>query len=95
MSQRDQEKAVIEQLRLLAADLDKRGYPARVLTNDSGSWGCHVRNPSAPAYSDFMYAAPDEGGVWWLWWSWHDQITLIDDVDIAADIIAVVLEPTD
>jgi hypothetical protein len=93
VSEKDQQDAVIKRLRLLSADLAKRGYAAQVLTNDAGSWGVRVGNPTAPAYSDFVYAAPDEGGVWWLWWSWQAQITLIDDIDVAADTIAAVLEP--
>jgi hypothetical protein len=91
--EKDQVDAVVKRLRLLSADLGKRGYTAQVLVNDGGSWGVRVGNPSAPEYSDFVYAEPDEGGVWWLWWSWEDQITLIDDIDVAADTIAAVLEP--
>ena len=93
MPEQAQVEAVIHQLQLLADDLGKRGCLSRVLMSDGGSWGIHAVNPSAPEYSDLVYADQDEGGVWWLWWSWKDRLTLIDEIDVAADTIAAVLEP--
>ena len=76
----------------LAAELDQRGFTARVLVSGDKlrMW---VQNRSVSRLSDAVYAAPDRGGAWWLWWSWADQIAPIDDVSEAAFKIAYVLTP--
>ena len=81
-----------ERLRDLAADLDQRGFSARVLvTNDKlRVW---VQHRSISRLAEVVYAAPAEDGSWWIWWSWADQLVPIDDVDEAAVKIAYVLTP--
>jgi hypothetical protein len=76
----------------LAAELDQRGFTARVLVSGDKlrMW---VQNRSVSRLSDAVYAAPDREGAWWLWWSWADQIAPIDDVSEAAFNIAYVLTP--
>lgn len=83
-----------DRLQALAADLDKRGFGARVLAT-SGRLRVWVQNRSVPQLSETVYAAPTEDGSWWLWWSWSDQLAPIDDVDTAAFKIAYVLTPHD
>ena len=83
-----------DRLQALAADLDKRGFGARVLAT-SGRLRVWVENRSVPQLSETVYAAPAEDGSWWLWWSWADRLAPIDDVDTAAFKIAYVLTPHD
>ena len=84
--------AATERLHDLAANLDVRGFSARVLVNGENLrlW---VQNRSIQQLSDAVYAAPAEDGSWWLWWSWADQLAPIDEIDTAAFKIAYVLTP--
>jgi hypothetical protein len=74
----------------LVAELEQRGFAARVLAT-SGKLRLWVQNLSASQLSDAVYAAPDPGGAWWLWWSWGDRIAPIADVETAAFKIGYVL----
>jgi len=84
--------AAAKRLDDLAAELDQRGFAARVLAT-GGKLRMWVQNRSVSQLSDAVYAAPDGDGSWWLWWSWADQIAPIDDVSDAAFKIAYVLTP--
>ena len=85
-------RVAAQRLDALANELDRRGFSARVLvTGDKlRMW---VQNRSIIQLSDAVYAAPAEDGSWWLWWSWADQLSPIDDVESAAVKIAYVLTP--
>lgn len=76
----------------LVAELDERGFAARVLAT-GGKLRVWVGNRLVPQLSEVVYAAPAGDGSWWLWWSWADQIAPIDDVAAAAVKIAYVLTP--
>jgi len=84
--------AAAKRLDELSAELDKRGFQARVLVaaDKVRVW---VQNRSISRLSDAVYAAPDSDGEWWIWWSWDDRIAAIDDIDTAAFNIAYVLTP--
>ena len=84
--------AAAKRLDELSAELDKRGFQARVLVagDKVRVW---VQNRSISRLSDAVYAAPDSDGEWWIWWSWDDRIAAIDDIDTAAFKIAYVLTP--
>jgi hypothetical protein len=84
--------AAAKRLDELAADLDRRGFGARVLAS-GGKLRLWVENRAVPHLSEAVYAAPASDGSWWLWWSWADQIAPIDDVDAAAVKISFVLTP--
>jgi len=89
----DAELAVAaKRLEELAAELDKRGFQARVLAT-GGMLRVWVQNRTVFRLSDAVCAAPDGDGTWWLWWSWADKIVPIDDVEAAAFKIAYVLTP--
>ena len=85
-------RVAAQRLDALAADLDRRGFTARVqVTGEKPRmW---VQNRSISQLSDDVYVAPAEDGSWWLWWSWADQLAPIDDVESAAVKIAYVLTP--
>ena len=85
--------AAVKRLDDLAAELDWRGFTARVLA-DNGKLRMRVQNRSISQLSDTVYAAPAADGAWWLWWSWADQLAPIDDVGGAAFKIAYVLAPS-
>jgi hypothetical protein len=84
--------AAAKQLDDLAAELDRRGFSARVLASN-GKLRVWVQNRLVSQLSEAVYAAPDGEGAWWLWWSWADQLAPIDDVDAVAVKIAHVLTP--
>ena len=84
--------AAAKRLDDLAAELDRRGFAARVLANGD-KLRIWVQNRSISRLTDAVYAAPDGDGAWWLWWSWADRIAPIDDVSEAAFKIAYVLTP--
>ncbi len=88
----DAVKGAAERMEALSAELDLRGFSARVLVTGEKvrMW---VQNRAFSRVSDAVYAAPAEDGSWWLWWSWADQIAPIDDVESAAVKIAYVLTP--
>ena len=91
-AERAEVTAAAKRLNDLAAELDRRGFAARVLAS-GGKLRMWVQNRSISQLSDAVYAAPDGDGAWWLWWSWADQIAPIDDVGEAAFKIAYVLTP--
>ncbi len=91
-AERAEVTAAVKRLNDLAAELDRRGFAARVLAS-GGKLRMWVQNRSISHLSDAVYAAPDGDGAWWLWWSWADQIAPIDDVSEAAFKIAYVLTP--
>ena len=84
--------AAAKRLNDLAANLDQRGFSARVLVTGE-KLRLWVQHRSIPQLSDAVYAAPAEDGSWWLWWSWADQLAPIDEIDAAALKIAYVLTP--
>jgi hypothetical protein len=79
-------------LRDLAAELDQRGFSARVLVTGE-KLRVWVQHRSISRLSEVVYAAPAEDGAWWIWWSWADQLAPIDDIEEAAVKIAFVLTP--
>src|SRR5690242_6554505 len=51
----------------------------------------YVTNPGARALEENVYANCGKDGLWWFWWSWAERISMADDVDAAATVIARVL----
>jgi len=79
----------------LAAALESRGLVTAVYRT-----GGHQRHPCVWVAScqgrrvrraEFVYAAPEDGGRWWFWWSSLDRIAPAADITAAADRIARVL----
>ena len=81
------------QLRALAADLSGRGFATAVM--QAGHFAAvNVVSPSVPKLTERVYVAQVDG-LWWFWWSWHDRIAPVQDVEAAAFKIAYVLTPHD
>jgi len=85
-------KVAAERLHDLAAELEQRGFAARVLVTD-GKLRVWVQHRTVPQLSEAIYAAPADDGLWWLWWSWADQLAPIDAIESAAVKITYVLTP--
>jgi hypothetical protein len=73
-------------LEILAAELDARGYEARLIGRDGRPARLAVTNPEATMLTERVvaYAA-------WFWWPWADRIAPAADVSDAADMIARLL----
>jgi hypothetical protein len=83
------------QAEALAAALTREGFTTTVFKT-----GGHAAHPCVRVTSgrdrrlavmEFIYAAPDDEGEWWFWWSTLDRIARLADTGIAADSIARVL----
>jgi hypothetical protein len=73
-------------LEKLAAELNARGYEARLTVPDGRPPWLAVINPAAPMLAETVMAY-----VEWFWWPWEDRIAPAADVAAAADAIARVL----
>jgi hypothetical protein len=73
-------------LEKLAAELNARGYEARLTVPDGRAPWLAVINPAAPMLAETVMAY-----VEWFWWPWTDRIAPAADVVAAADAIARVL----
>ncbi|MFD8560402.1 hypothetical protein ACFV1N_24260 [Streptosporangium canum] len=73
--------------------LNEHGLHARVRVASRHLPALAVVNPDAPALSEIVYAAPQEG-TWWYWWSWHEKIALVAEADAVVRKIRHVLTPT-
>ena len=51
----------------------------------------YITNPGARALEENVHAVGGKDGLWWFWWSWAERISMADDVDTAATVIARVL----
>jgi hypothetical protein len=87
------------QAQALGAALGRLGFTAEVLT-----WGAHLQHPCvvvdsgpgrAVAVTEYVYAAPDEAGLWWFWLSCSrldpvdlEPVAPISDVSATADHLA-------
>lgn len=76
----------------LIKHLTRDGLSARIHVDRHGHPQAIVVNPDAPALSEDVSAAPQEG-TWWYWWSWSEKIAPVDEVDAAAARICHVLTP--
>jgi hypothetical protein len=85
-------KVAAERLHDLAAELEQRGFAARVLVT-GGKLRVWVQHRTVPQLSEAVYAAPADDGSWWLWWSWADQLAPIEAIESAAVKITYVLTP--
>jgi hypothetical protein len=75
----------------LAEVLVSRGLRARIMTPPGRVPSLHVVNPLAGALAEDVYAGRGQDGQWWFWWSWAERITLSEDPEAAATMIARVL----
>ncbi|GAA3135553.1 hypothetical protein [Streptosporangium carneum] len=74
----------------LTERLMRHGLHTRIRTSRRGSLQLVVLSPDAPALSEIVYAAPQEG-TWWFWWSWSERIASVDETDVAAQRIGYVV----
>ncbi|OUC97060.1 hypothetical protein [Streptosporangium minutum] len=77
----------------LTERLKEDGLHARVRVASRRPPELIVVNPDAPALSEIVYTAPQEG-TWWYWWSWHEKIGPVAEADVVARKIHHVLTPT-
>jgi hypothetical protein len=77
-------------LERLAAELTQRGYQADLRTPEGRLAFLDVRNPTASALSERVYAQADS-----YWWSWAERIAGCAQVSTAADALARVLRTVD
>lgn len=70
----------------LAAELNARGYEARLTVPDGWPPWLAVINPAATTLAETVMAHAE-----WFWWPWADRIAPAADVATAADAIARVL----
>lgn len=73
-------------LEKLAAELNARGYEARLTVPDGRPAWLAVINPAAAMLTETVMAHGE-----WFWWPWADRIAPAADVATAADAIARVL----
>jgi hypothetical protein len=80
----------------LVRELSERGLVARVVRSRSGPAFCRVINPEAASLSENVMCAPEPGDAdhppWYFWWSWGEQMHVVDDPCGAAVKVARVLE---
>jgi hypothetical protein len=75
----------------LAEELTNRGLEAWLMAPPGRVPSVYITNPGARALEENVYADCGKDGLWWFWWSWAERISMADDVDTAATIIARVL----
>ena len=75
----------------LAEELTHRGLEAWVMAPPGRVPSVYVVNPAARALEENVYAGCGKDGLWWLWWSWAERISLADDLNAAATAISRVL----
>jgi hypothetical protein len=73
-------------LEKLAAELNARGYEARLAVPDGRPPWLAVINPAATMLEETVMAYAE-----WFWWPWADRIAPAADAATAADAIARVL----
>jgi hypothetical protein len=73
-------------LEKLAAELNARGYEARLTAPDGRPPWLAVINPAATMLEETVMAYAE-----WFWWPWADRIAPAADAATAADAIARVL----
>jgi hypothetical protein len=73
-------------LEMLAAELNARGYEARLTVPDGRPPWLAIINPAATLLAETVMADAE-----WFWWPWADRIAPAADVATAADAIARVL----
>ncbi|HUY45879.1 MAG TPA: hypothetical protein VMV92_09165 [Streptosporangiaceae bacterium] len=64
----------ITRLEALAAELDGRGWPARLGAPPGRLPRLRAANPDAAALAENIYAQPVADGTWWYWWPWAEPI---------------------
>jgi hypothetical protein len=74
----------------LAAEMQARGYQAKVIPSPRGPARVEVRNPAASVLRETIF-----GHAGAFWWPWRDPIAPISDITTAAQVIARVLATTD
>ena len=75
----------------LAEELSNRGLEAWLMAPPGRVPSVYITNPGARALEENVYAVCGKDGMWWFWWSWAERISMADDVDTAATVIARVL----
>lgn len=85
-------RKAVEQLKVLGADLTRRGFTTTVVEG-GGSPFVNVINRQSSYLSEKVYAAPTGDGSVWFWWSWAERIAPIGHVTTVADRVARVLAP--
>ena len=75
----------------LAEELSNRGLEAWQMAPPGRVPSVYVTNPGARALEENVYAYCGKDGLWWFWWPWAERISMADDVDAAATVIARVL----
>jgi len=75
----------------LAEELTNRGLEAWLMAPPGRVPSVYITNPGARALEENVYANCGKDGLWWFWWSWAERISMADDVDTAATVIARVL----
>ncbi|WP_037935868.1 hypothetical protein [Streptosporangium roseum] len=89
----DTDTTATAHLTRLIERLNEHGLHARVRVASRRLPALAVVNPDAPALSEIVYAAPQEG-TWWYWWSWHEKIAPVAESDAVVRKIRHVLTPT-
>ena len=75
----------------LAEEVSNRGLEAWLMAPPGRVPSVYITNPGARALEENVYADCGKDGLWWFWWSWAERISMADDVDTAATVIARVL----
>jgi hypothetical protein len=78
-------------LEKLGEELEHRGLEAFVMAPPGRVPSLYVTNPGARALEENVYAGLGADGMWWFWWSWAERISLVDDLDRAANTVSRVL----
>ncbi len=78
-------------LEKLAEELTHRGLEAWLMAPPGRVPSVYVVNPAARALEENVYVDRGKDGLWWVWWSWAERISIADDLDAAATAIVRVL----
>ncbi len=79
------------ELEKLAAELDGQAYAVTLVTVQGRRPCLSITNRQAVQLTEFIYAAPADGGEWWFWFGWAQRIAPVADLAAAAAAIDRVL----
>ena len=87
-----QPRLFLDRLEALATELGERGLRTRLVSPPGRVPRLHVVNPTVSRLAEDVFAGRSQDGLWWFWWPWAERIAAGEEVTVAADLIAKVLD---
>ncbi|WP_182884197.1 hypothetical protein [Microbispora sp. H10885] len=78
-------------LEKLGAELESRGFSARLLSGTDRAPSLRVINVAAPVMSESVMVAADGDGEWCFYFPWPERIAPVRDLAVAVDRVERVL----